>query len=218
MPGPVREWYHEAIKRLSEHDGDAMVILRHAEREGILDPFKHELAMLTDEGRDCSRRLGACLAKAGLPIMSCYASPVRRCEETAELILEGHGTDMPVRKIELLGHIGPFIDDEEAAEITFRLMHMRDICNGLLERSPAPGFTDIMTGLKPLLDELHGQEWGGTSLVVTHDFFVASIAGFALDVSFRGQDWIHFVEPLLLLRGKDGTIVWFRGDEAPLPC
>ncbi len=209
----VKNWYSAAISRLMEHEGEAMIILRHAHRHPITDTLKHELAMLTDEGKECSKTLGSWLAENGFNITSCMASPVRRCEETAELILQGYGKDMDIQTVRLLGNIDPFIDDEEAAEITFRLMHMRDICNGLLDGDVLPGFKDIVSGLKPLVNDLHSHRWGELTLVVTHDFFVASLAGHALGMCFRGEEWIGFVEPMLLLREGDHTKAWFRGQE-----
>jgi|GEM_PF-1206073 len=216
MDEAVQSWHREAFRRLEEHSGEASIVLRHAEREPIQDPFRHEEAMLTEKGRQSSRELGEWMRERGARISSCMASPVRRCHETAELILRSHGASVEVRGIKLLGHIGPFIDDEELAEMTFRLMHMRDICNGLLEGEDVPGFKDLLSGLTPLMDTLSGDRRPGLSLAVTHDFFIATMAGHALGMSFRGEEWIRFLEPLLLLRDGCQTNVWFRGREAPL--
>ncbi len=216
MDGGVESWYWEALRRLDGHCGEASIVLRHADREPIKDPFLHEEAMLTEHGRRCSQELGACLREKGAQVSSCMASPVRRCKETAELILQGHGADVDVKDVKLLGHIGPFIDDEEMAEMTFRLMHMQDICNGLLDGEEVPGFKDMVSGLSPLINALSRNRRPGLSLVVTHDFFIACIAGHALDMSFRGEEWIRFLEPLLLIRDGCDTRVWFRGREAPL--
>ena len=65
----------------------AGVIMRHSVRTFL--PGVHDLDNdLTDEGRDCSLAFGRELPKSYR--LRAYASPPRRCGETAELILRGH--------------------------------------------------------------------------------------------------------------------------------
>lgn len=217
MEEELLSWYEPLKKRLEKHNGDAIIIMRHAERHPISDPAQHRHAMLTEKGRESSLELGAWLREEEILPSSCLTSPVQRCWETAKLILEGASLELDIKTIPHLGSITPFIQDVEMAEMTFRLMHMQEICNGLLTGEPVPGFTDMGSGLRPLIEILCTNTEEGIALVVTHDFFIASIAGYALQMSFRGDEWIHFLEPMLLLNDGGRLTAWFRGNEALVP-
>jgi hypothetical protein len=92
------------------------VLIRHSAR--TFDPGSHELENpLTPEGRELALRLGKKLPKR--MVVRGYASPVRRCMETVELVLAGHrsggGESLEHRPMEALG---PFfvLDGAEAVK------------------------------------------------------------------------------------------------------
>ncbi len=85
------------------------VILRHAERYPVVDPLAHSQVLLTEKGLEDAYNLGKTLSFLR-PIMF-YASPVTRCQQTAEGIAKGifnpDGTPPPVSYLYALG--GPYI-------------------------------------------------------------------------------------------------------------
>lgn len=96
--GMVAEILDEGVNHLA-------LLMRHSARE--YDPGRHDRENpLTDEGRDLAREFGKALPK-DLTLRG-YASPVGRCQETAELILHGHesegGKITRVRTVEALGN------------------------------------------------------------------------------------------------------------------
>jgi broad specificity phosphatase PhoE len=90
---------------LGEGVDHLVLLMRHSARE--YDPDRHDQENpLTDEGRELARGWGAALPKA-LTVRG-YTSPVERCVETTELILDGHraegGRGTRTRTIEALGN------------------------------------------------------------------------------------------------------------------
>lgn len=122
---PDGEKIIQHLERLGENGIErALAVIRHSAREYA--PGRHDLDNpLTDEGRQMARRFGE-----GLPArltVRAYSSPVARCVDTAERILEGHrakgGVVERQRVLEGLGLF--FILDQRKM---FRLM--RDVHGG----------------------------------------------------------------------------------------
>jgi broad specificity phosphatase PhoE len=76
-------------KILDEGATHVTLLMRHSARE--FEPGRHDLLNpLTDEGRDLARDMGKRLPKS--LIVRGYSSPAERCVETADLIMEAHGS------------------------------------------------------------------------------------------------------------------------------
>jgi len=70
----------------------AIMVLRHAERNGIRNLSDVVHAKLTDRGKDDARQLGARLAKFfGFKEIEVMASLLDRCQETAKEVAAGYG-------------------------------------------------------------------------------------------------------------------------------
>lgn len=99
---PTLDLLAEILKEGVDH---VALLMRHSAREYNRDIPELD-NMLIDEGRDLARAMGRALPK-GLTLRG-YHSPVQRCVETTELILEGHlsegGKVTRSRRIEALGH------------------------------------------------------------------------------------------------------------------
>ncbi len=63
------------------------VILRHAERYPVVDPLTHSQVLLTEKGLEDAYNRGKVLSF--LKPVTFYASPVPRCQQTAEGIAKG---------------------------------------------------------------------------------------------------------------------------------
>ena len=88
------------------------VILRHAERYPVVDPLTHSSVLLTEKGLEDACSLGKTLSF--LKPAAFYASPVTRCQQTAEGIAKGiynpDGTPPSVSFLYALA--GPYIRGE----------------------------------------------------------------------------------------------------------
>ena len=86
------EWGKPVAKLLSQckelnKAKAASLIIRHSERKSIEKPSEIRLAGLTDVGREASRNFGHLLPKERE--IRIHHSPIYRCRETAECILDG---------------------------------------------------------------------------------------------------------------------------------
>jgi broad specificity phosphatase PhoE len=98
----------------------AVMIIRHSERANIEKPSEVRAAGLTETGREAARVFGQLLPENRR--IRLYHSPVSRCRETAECILEGAVESG--KEAELLGGLGilegPRSDFEKFSECLIR--------------------------------------------------------------------------------------------------
>jgi len=110
------------------------------------------------------------------------SSPVKRCIQTAEKIVEGLQSGITVRKSHLLGAPGIFVaDDKKAAEV-FDKFTVCEVINRIIKREEPPGFLPIEDACGPLIDEIQTKMALNRSvLYVSHDTiimpFIAYLCG-----------------------------------------
>lgn len=91
----------------------ALVSVRHSEAEGKKEGSSDAARALTENGRDLARKAGLKLKEIGFVPKNLICSPALRAIETAQIILEVLGIDLPMRQVEGLfdwTEMGPAMD------------------------------------------------------------------------------------------------------------
>lgn len=146
--------------------------IRHAHRKNFKpNDWGHEVS-ITAEGQKASQQLGEALAKS--KISAIWTSPVRRCVQTAQRIMNGMGTDVPTHYCSLLGDPGFMISDPKIAANAFRNYHLFELVNLLLDGKSLPGFYPLDIGCRRILKELF--EYKQSAIWVTHDIIICCLA------------------------------------------
>ncbi len=88
------------------------VLLRHAARDELPPDGSGREVAITRAGRVQAAALGELISGR---LVTLHSSPVPRCVQTAEALLEGAGLDLPIEHDALLGDPGAYVIDGDAA-------------------------------------------------------------------------------------------------------
>lgn len=169
------------------------LILRHSIREAIPAGETGNNIPLTTEGRELARILGASIASRLATITS---SPIGRCTETAEHMLQGAHRQMEVPTSRMLGDPGIFIADGQAAWTNFVSIGTTGVMMHLSRSHQSlPGMNNPRTAAYDLLDMMMGKcEVPGLHVFVTHDVILAGAIGQLMKAVETEADLPDFLE------------------------
>lgn len=182
------------LKRVPD-DRPAVVLLRHAARFPITDPYEHSMVGLTEEGERDAEVLGV-LLKARFKQGRLLSSPVERCINTAAAIARGAAWPVSVQVDDRLSH--PFIAPG------WLLVERGKLVNSI------PFQVQVVLSL--MLQA--GENLPRLDVFVTHDTVVGAVAGGILRAPVFGQNWPGFLEGVCAWREADRVILCWRGIEA----
>lgn len=191
------------------------VLIRHSERSPFIKGQLGSTKGLTTRGKNMAYEFGRALPLAKLNM---YASPVPRCVETAEKILEGSEHLGEVFQDTFLGAPGAYVSDPNLTigfyvENPVKVMSLKYIESGTL-----PGHYPIEIGTKRLLNFVLGtMREGEVSVCVTHDAFLAPFIASLTGYDFT-DDWTGFLDGCVIMRREGAYWIWWRGRETEIGC
>ena len=201
-------------------DADVAVVLRHAEREPIATVTYGNDVPLTERGTHSARRLGKALsARSSSTIIT---SPLPRCVQTAQAIIEGAGWNGVGDADHRLGAPGPFVAAPEVSgpillQIGAKAMAQRQ----LTETEPPPGIRATDQGVELLLNLIrpHLAERGLASLFITHDLVLAVLIGKLYCLNVGEFDWPDYLDAMIVWKKSGQLRFRWRGlHEASRPA
>jgi len=172
---------------------------------------------ITDEGAARARALGEIL---GPRLGFLNSSPVRRCVETGNAMLEGAGSGLELVHDHYFGEPSVFISDGEEAWKTFFSMDPDTLVTRLLsDDEPAPGFAMPGQALASLLGHLKGEMASGPGLhvFVTHDMFMMLVVSLLSGRTIPFSEWPGFLEGIFFWREDDSLHFLYRETEGSAP-
>ena len=182
-------------------DVNVSLVIRHAESKEIpVGTFGHNVN-LTAQGLQAAEQLGAALSEKRT--INVVSSPVPRCVQTAQGILDGAGSSAEIITDRRLGDPGAFIVDPEIAGPLFLELPIPEIArHQLQDATPLPGMRRTKEGVAIFLD-LVTKKLGGNGrldMFVTHDVILAVLVGSILGLTIEETGWPDFLEGLLVWR------------------
>jgi len=191
-------------------------LLRHAEREPFLPGDLGNDVDLTHQGQ-ASCHLLARIWEGQL--RKVYSSPVKRCLQTAELLV-GSAIDTEITRHSYLGDPGIFITDPAKAQIYFQQQDIIDIVKHLLNPMPnGLGFCDSTFNAAALLMQWMLGKSGlpGIHVFITHDAILSILLGYVFHDFAIETLWPHYLEGLFLWQTKHSFYGIYRGVGRPIP-
>lgn len=151
-------------------------LIRHAEKSLIGEQT------LTKKGLQEAFLYGGKLSQTGIFFDLIKTSPVTRCVQTAEKIVEGMNIDIPIQESRLLGNPGIFVKDDQKAVKVFNQNSVCEIINKLIQNKHLEGFYPIKQASQLLINEFNTAQLSNQSILyISHDAiimpFVAYING-----------------------------------------
>ncbi len=153
-----------------------ILLIRHAEKS----PAGEQC--LTSQGLDDALNYGKQLKQQGMQPDEIISSPVKRCIQTAEKIVEGLQSGLDIQRSRLLGNPGIFVADHKKAAKAFDKFTVCKVVNMIIKGEELPGFLSIEDACGPLMDEIQTKvDLNKSVLYVSHDTiimpFIAYLSG-----------------------------------------
>jgi broad specificity phosphatase PhoE len=208
------EHLQRAIDGLDD-DVRAILLVRHAERGGIVDVSRHEEVLLTPAGHEAARAAGRWLASKRPPGRVLH-SPVERCGETARGIVAGVVEATGGHRLEHGAHdmLGAhYVRDRDRGH-GYAQRHgwgfLRAWLDGQLPDDVFQSRAAAATAQVRAVVELARAQPRGLDVMVTHDWNVALVREEFLGLKHESWGWPGFLDGLLIV--VDGDKAHLRVD------
>lgn len=178
------------------------VVIRHSDRDEIpLGSFGNEV-MLNEKGIQRAIEYGVSIRDK--KISKIYSSPIGRCVETAQKIVNGYGCQVEIVETKALGAPGLHITDEKIAGEFFLTHGFDEMYDRFIQGKEIPGVPNIVE-LRQKMDEFidaHSVA-GATTLFITHDMVIAFYHFSLTEKVYTKENWVDYMEGLTF---KNGTL------------
>ena len=185
-------------------DADVALVIRHAEREPISPGTYGNDVSLTERGTHSARRLGKALTSRSSSAI--ITSPLPRCVQTAQAIIEGASWNGPALADHTLGDPGPFVTAPElSGPVLLEIGPKAMAQHQLTEKDPPPGMRAAEQGVELLLNLIrpHLADRGLVSLFITHDLVLAVLVGHLYGLNVGEFDWPDYLDALTVWKQSD---------------
>ena len=176
------------------------LIIRHADREFIPDGVHDITTKLNEAGKINAQILGKSLKP--FKIIKCFSSPVERCIQTANNILDGYSSDVTVTISNILGEPGPFVVNCEVAKEHFIKLGTKQVVEKQISNQQLSGIRPTSEGnrilLNFILSEIVSYQENNLVLFITHDAILAPFINYLTGEKFGESNWIDFLDGLYL--------------------
>lgn len=191
-------------------------LLRHAERGPIPQGEAGDDVPLLPSGVRAARLLGAAL---GQRLLSVRTSPVLRCVQTADALLDGAGQAARPVGDSRLGAPGVYVTDARLAWPHWGRLGNRGVMTALIRGERLPGLAEPAAAARRLLAHvLTTPDLGpGVHAWVTHDSILAPTVAHLLGIRDIELVLPEFLEPLVIQPGSSTVLVTWRGARAEVP-
>lgn len=179
-----------------------ILLIRHAEKSLTGEQN------LTNQGLDDALNYGKKLKMQGINFDEIISSPVKRCMQTAEKVIEGLDSIINIQKSHLLGNPGIFVNDDKKAAKAFDKFTVCEVINGIIKKEPLPGFVSIDKACRAMIDEIHNKiDTNKSILYISHDTivmpFIAYISKFK---AIHESEIINYLEGYMLERTHNNAL------------
>ena len=203
------------MQRGIARESSLILLLRHADRGPLPEDEPGNEIPLLPSGVERAVAFGSAL---GASLGSIHTSPVLRCVQTAEFIVEGAGLDLQIVSDPHLGAPGVYVTEGEIAWKAWQTMGHEGVVTTLMEGTQLPGFADPMDATRELVDWMRDVvgERRGVHIFVTHDILVTVAAAHCLGRRLPIDEWPGFLEHLILYEEHSRRRVSYRGSSTGL--
>lgn len=197
--------------RLIPPNAPAFALMRHAERGKIPQGSAGEEILLTPRGESDSLEMGRLFHGR---VSAMRHSPVFRCRQTAEKILENAGGPTPIEWAPLAFHA--FVDNEGVAKSTLlRLVTERGFYDRFVSAmstsafAPYSGFKRPLAGAVGLAAQMTSDK--GVHVNITHDWLVNVTASLVSGRETDRPNYAGFLDALFVWEEDGQTLFYHMG-------
>lgn len=188
------------------------ILTRHSIREEAENGFASYDVPLTQEGVQLAEALGRAIEH---PIHRVFSSPVQRCIDTAQAMIDGADVQIDIEQTKLLVEPGSYVQEiEKVAGLFFKLGPLKFANKHL--RGEVRGVLSPKEGTKRILDHIQSNSGapGSISIHVTHDTILAAFVYSLLGVSeIDDSHWPWMMEATFIWFADESVHWIWRGDQ-----
>jgi len=172
-------------------------LIRHAEKSLIGEQT------LTKNGLQEAYFYGQKLSQLAIFFDLIKTSPVTRCIQTAEKIVEGMNMDIPIQESRLLGNPGIFVKDDQKAAKVFNQHSVCEVINQLIQNKHLEGFYPIKPASQLLIDEFNTAQITNQSILyISHDAIIMPFVAYINGITKIDEEQIvHFLQGYEIIEG-----------------
>ena len=186
----------EEIKKHPAHAKLALLI-RHADREAIpAGEFGNEI-LINEKGKQNAFEFGRKLKE--FQVNKIFSSPIPRCIQTAEFIVEGYGAKLEIVSTKCLGDPGLHVADEKLAGEFYLQYGFDEMYQRFIRVETIPGIPD-KEAYKQLMSDfikVNSKE-NGLTIFVTHDSLIAFYHYCLNKKVYTKENWVKYLDGLIL--------------------
>jgi broad specificity phosphatase PhoE len=186
------------------------ILIRHAERPKFRVRQLGYNVPITESGASASLKFG------GDPFLktinAAYSSPILRCVQTANKILEGARLDgIKVTTRTTLGEPGSYISNRWAAGRYFMMKDAPSVIEEYITKGKLDGFLSVKEGSIALISSIMQDMAGKDSrhLYVSHDAVIVPFINYFIGEKFDPEHWLDFLDGIIIT-ALDGEISMIR--------
>ena len=178
-------------------NGRIAIIIRHGERYAIPPDSYGAEVLLTPLGILQSLEFGRKLACQ--QVVHVYASPIERCVQTAQYIVQGGFFDVNISIEDDLGNPGLHISDADLAGEHFLRYGAIGVFEKFVAGEKLPGIADASFLRGPAVRWIERQcDLNGISVFVTHDALIAHLAYANSICRYTHDSWVGYTDGIVL--------------------
>lgn len=185
------------IDEITKHSARKMALLvRHGDREQIpIGEFGNEI-LLNERGQRRSIEFGERLKQ--FPVVKIYTSPIPRCVQTAQLMVQGFGKKLDIVQTKCLGDPGLHTLDEKIAG-DFYLQHgFHEMLRRFVRKEDVPGVPNIDQLRVTMTDFISkSADQDGLTVFVTHDSLIAMFHHCIDGTIYTLENWVDYLEGMI---------------------
>jgi|TARA_B100000315_G_C14330654_1_gene475083 hypothetical protein len=168
------------------------LLLRHAEKESVSKAYSEPELSLTPKGNRDAVKFGELLHLLGFEEkLRFFASPRKRCIQTANHIAKGAGLSSPsISTSKYLGSPGPYVINKEVGQEVFSSSPPEEIVKKYMMGDRQGCFTPLELGSQELYDFIKSEsEPNLVSIFISHDAIIIPFIYWLESINL-GESWL----------------------------
>jgi len=190
------------------------IIMRHADREHIKQGVNED-EPINEAGRINSIELGEKLALFNS--VKIFTSPIGRCIQTGEAILQGFKKQGCTSESSMLGEPGPFVFDRKLASKVFNEYGCIRTVENQIAGQRLEGVRSVEEGgglLKNyVLSEMQVNNKENLLIFITHDAILAPFIYLYTGEKFNKEHWVDFLDGVIFIKENENVQLIRNGEK-----
>ncbi|MBN2893565.1 MAG: histidine phosphatase family protein [Bacteroidales bacterium] len=172
-------------------------LIRHTERYTIKDGESGDDINITPDGKKMAIEYGK--STQNKILNKIFTSPIKRCIQTAEQIINGYNKQVEIISTKMLGDPSAFVKDQKLAYSHFTKTSFFDGYYKLIRGGERPGFYSLEEGAQRMDNFIkENTTTKGLTLFISHDIVILYYIYTKTKKVYSAENWLDFLDGILV--------------------